>query len=252
VRGSSEIGPLLVWRIGVVAHLPPDGCIRFFWRSVPAGIGRHSWILLSVLTLPQPTGGEKRTGAKESLQRGRPNGLLWFQHVNKSQLVLNSARTASVCRSQTTRPRTAVRSRPHAIHTPGLINSRLRRHSPRWTRIRLLTNTTSTRLHSSLSLIRRRAKRTDFVDVDADGFVVLAEDDARDFVACVLGADVGVQRDVRGAFEVVGVLVEAHCSVLLRWVDRVGGVGGSWKAFGGSARLVTGSDRCCCGLWLSC
>lgn len=71
------------------------------------------------------------------------------------------------------------------------------------------------------------------VGVDADGFVVLAEDDAGDVVGYVLGTDVGVERDVRGAFEVVGVLVETHdfCSVgLLSWwgrwflVDLSGGI----------------------------
>lgn len=70
----------------------------------------------------------------------------------------------------------------------------------------------------SLRFIRRRAERTDFVDVDADGFVILAKDNARDIVGCVLGADVGVQWDVGGAFEVVGVLVETHFALAF-WVN---------------------------------
>jgi hypothetical protein len=119
----------------------------------------------------------------------------------------------------------------------------LRRHRPRRTRIRLLSHATST-LRRALSLIRRRAKRTDFVGVDADGFVVFAEDDARDVFGYVLGAHVGMQRDVRGAFEVVGVLVEAHCSLFFGLFCWVGGVGGSC-----GARLVDFLDRYCCRSW---
>ena len=70
----------------------------------------------------------------------------------------------------------------------------------------------------SLSFIHRRAKRADFVDVDANGFVVLAEDNARDVVGCVFGTDVSVQWDVGGAFEVVGVLVETHFALAF-WVN---------------------------------
>ena len=75
-------------------------------------------------------------------------------------------------------------------HTSDPTHYDLRRHSARWTRIRQLTDATFPR--HGLSLIRRRAKRTDFVDVDADGFVILAEDNTRDVVGCVLGADVRV------------------------------------------------------------
>lgn len=107
-----------------------------------------------------------------------------------------------------------ARPRSHLPSKPARDNSR--RHSPRRTRIRLLTCATFRR--RSLGLIRRRAKRTDLVRVDADGFVVLAEDDARDVVGYVLGTDVGVQRDVRGALEVVRVLVEAHRCFVLRLV----------------------------------
>lgn len=68
------------------------------------------------------------------------------------------------------------------------------------------------------------------VRVDADGFVVLAEDDARDVVGHVLGTDVGVQRDVRGALEVVRVLVEAHRCFVSRLVCWVSGVDAySWS-----------------------
>ena len=104
--------------------------------------------------------------------------------------------------------------------------NQLRRHSPRRTRIRLLTHTTSHHRSSGLTLsfLRRRAKRTELVGVDADGFVVFAEDDARDVVGGVFGADVGVQGHVRGALEVVGVLVEAHFAWAC-WVEDVDGVG---------------------------
>ena len=75
------------------------------------------------------------------------------------------------------------------------------------------------------------------VGVDADGFVVLAEDDAGDVVCYVFGADVGVKRYVRGTFEVVGVLVETHV---------FGGFGllGWWGRWGYGARLVVVFDRC--------
>jgi hypothetical protein len=62
----------------------------------------------------------------------------------------------------------------------------------------------------SLAFVRRRAEGTDLVGVDADGSVVLAEDDPRDVLGRVLRTHVGVERDVRGALEVVRVLVEAH------------------------------------------
>jgi hypothetical protein len=68
----------------------------------------------------------------------------------------------------------------------------LRSHSPRRTRIRLLTQSTSTSFRSSVGLVRGRAKRTDFVDVNTDRFVVLAEDDARDVIGCVFGTDMRV------------------------------------------------------------
>jgi hypothetical protein len=72
------------------------------------------------------------------------------------------------------------------------IHNRLRSHSPRRTRIRLLTQSTSTSFRSSVGLVRGRAKRTDFVDVNTDRFVVLAEDDARDVIGCVFGTDMRV------------------------------------------------------------
>jgi len=63
------------------------------------------------------------------------------------------------------------------------------------------------------------------VRIDADGFVVFAEDDAGDIVGYVLGTDVSVERDVRGAFEVVGVLVEAHDFYFSWFAGLVGLVG---------------------------
>lgn len=106
-----------------------------------------------------------------------------------------------------------------------------------------MTNTTLTH-RASLSLIRRRAKRTDLVGVDADGLVVLAEDDAGDVVCYVFGADVGVKRYVRGTFEVVGVLVETHVFFRVWFAGLVGLVvfGGFWWGYG--ARLVVVFDRC--------
>jgi hypothetical protein len=59
--------------------------------------------------------------------------------------------------------------------------------------------------------VSRRAERTDFVGVDADGSVVLAKNYPRDVFGHVLGTHVRVQRDVSGAFEVVRVFVETHC-----------------------------------------
>lgn len=115
-----------------------------------------------------------------------------------------------------------MEARPRSHLPSKTARDKSRRHSSRRTRIRLLTCATFRR--RSLGLIRRRAKWTDLVRVDADGFVVLAEDDARDVVGYVLGADVGVQRDVRGALEVVRVLVEAHRCFVLRLVCWVRGV----------------------------
>ena len=90
----------------------------------------------------------------------------------------------------------------------------LRSHSARRAGIRCLTCRCGQASDTcSLSLIRRRTVRTDFVGVDADGSVVFAEDDPRDVFRHVLRADVGVEWNMRGAFEVVGVLVVAHFSI---------------------------------------
>jgi hypothetical protein len=90
-------------------------------------------------------------------------------------------------------------------------SSRLWSHGARRAGVRCLTcrsgQSSNTR---SLAFVRRRAERTDFVLVDADGSVVLAEDDSRDVLSHVLRADVGVEWNMRGALEVVGVLVVAH------------------------------------------
>jgi hypothetical protein len=68
----------------------------------------------------------------------------------------------------------------------------------------------------SLALVRGRAEWADLVGVDADGSVVLAEDDSRDVLSDILRTDVGVKWDVRGALEVMCVLVEAHfCRLVL-------------------------------------
>lgn len=55
----------------------------------------------------------------------------------------------------------------------------------------------------------------------------------------------GVQRDVRGAFEVVGVLVEAHFSL----VCLVGGLVGLVVLGACGARLVDVRGRYCCRSW---
>lgn len=69
--------------------------------------------------------------------------------------------------------------------------------------------------HRSLSFISRRAIRADHIGVDADGPIVLAEDDAGDVLGRILRAGVSVEGDVRGALQEVGVLVEAHCGRLV-------------------------------------
>jgi hypothetical protein len=88
----------------------------------------------------------------------------------------------------------------------------LRSNRSRRTRISLLTDTSQTARTGRFSFISRRAKRTNFVGIDADRSVVFAEDHARDVFGHVFGTHVRVQWDVRGAFEVVRVFVEAHCA----------------------------------------
>ena len=56
---------------------------------------------------------------------------------------------------------------------------------------------------------------------------------------------------MRGAFEVVGVLVEAHCFCLLGWSAGQVRLVVLEGPFGDGARLVAVFDRCCYGIWLS-
>ena len=95
--------------------------------------------------------------------------------------------------------------------TEQAVVSRLRSHGARRAGTRCVTCRSSQASHAcSFAFVCGRAERADFVGVDADGSVVLAEDNPRDVLGHVLRTGVSVEWDVRGALEVVRVLVEAH------------------------------------------
>jgi hypothetical protein len=101
--------------------------------------------------------------------------------------------------------------------TEQAVVSRLRSHGARRAGIRCVTCRSSQASHAcSFAFVCGRAERADVVGVDADGSVVLAEDNPRDVLGHVLWTSVSVEWDVRGALEVVRVLVEAHfCRMVL-------------------------------------